>query len=238
MLTQGPNYPAYISNGAGSNPWTGPENVAVEDGAYAISPIGVLSNQLIALEFGFSIPDGSIIAGILVEIKRGATLNTVGEHIEDYELYMEEGGSFTFNFAAAGNWDTSVGWHSYGGPTNLLGIDDFFGDSYATAQDINQENWGCSIRVNGTGIVAQARIDAIRITVYYFTKSIAADSGMIGTATGDLTITATAPTDWHISADCVATATVTCRVTGVVIPACIHEWDSCTTYEIPWNSDC
>ncbi len=238
MATQGPNYPANIIDAGGSNPWTGPENVAVEDGSCAISIPGVLSNQLLALDFGFSIPDGSLIAGIVVEVKRGATHNTGGEHIEDYELYMEEDGSFAVNFAAAGNWDASIDWHSYGGPTNLLGIDDFLGDSYATANDINYEGWGCSIKVNGTGVAAQAFIDAIRITVYYFTKRISADSAMIATADGDMTITATAPTDWHISADCAATATVTCRVIGVVIPACIHEWDSCTIYEIPWNSDC
>lgn len=167
MASQGPLYPANMANGAGARPWTSPESAVAEDGSYAIANAGGTSNQLIALDFGFTIPEDSTIDGILVEIKRGATLQTGDEYFEDYELFMEEDGSFTLNFAEPGSWDTSVDWHSYGGPTDLLGIDDYLGDSYATPDDVNYQGWGMSIRVAGAGVVVQALVDAIRITVYY-----------------------------------------------------------------------
>jgi len=263
MASQGPLYPANITDAGGINAWSNPGNVGAEDGTFASldrsSMTGATSNQLLALDFGFTIPDGATIHGILVEIKRRATLNTGGENFQDYQLFMEEDGSFDENFAAAGTWDTSLGWHSYGGPTDLLSIDDFEGVSYAEADDINYVGWGCSIRVNGTGSTAQALIDAIRITVYYSpgNKHPSANCGVIATGSCALTLDSTK----HLAADCAASVEVTCVLTKTAAPpffsceteipsdvqyetpweSCViteEPWDSCTIYEIPWTSDC
>lgn len=264
MASQGPYYSAWIEDSGGINPWSNPENVGAEDGAFASldrgSMTGATSNQLIVRDFGFTIPETATIDGILVEIKRWATLNTGSENFQDYELFMEEDGSFTVNFAAAGNWGTSLDWISYGGIGEFLGIDDFGGDSYATPGDINYFHWGMSIKVNGAGVSAQALIDAIRITVYYTDdglvhKHIAADCTEMVTGSAALTLDSTK----HLAADCAASVEVACAlsVVSTVIPACVIEfpsdttyeipwescqpvveWESCTIYEIPWTSDC
>jgi hypothetical protein len=79
-LQEGPRDPGTVESvlvDAGDLPWSNPDNAKVSDDAYAtasklINVPGevVITHRLIAKNFGFSIPDDSIVTGIEVEIER------------------------------------------------------------------------------------------------------------------------------------------------------------------------
>lgn len=69
MASQGPNgCGTGAASGAGTA-WSNPTRITVNDGSFADSSLaaGGNSNQLQATNFGFSIPAGSTINGVLVE---------------------------------------------------------------------------------------------------------------------------------------------------------------------------
>ena len=71
--TQGPNSPASVANDAsfGTVAWTLPGNAAVSDNMYAaVTPLGNPSQYLRASGFGFAIPAGAVIDGIVVDVER------------------------------------------------------------------------------------------------------------------------------------------------------------------------
>ena len=75
MATQGPNSGGTFANDVtvGTIAWTTPSNAAISDGVFTAAAVlcsTAASNYLKATNFGFSIPVGSTINGILVEIQK------------------------------------------------------------------------------------------------------------------------------------------------------------------------
>ncbi len=147
----------------GSMAWTNPTNVISSDNLYATNDLtGVAtSNYLVISSFGFSIPNGTVITGIVVEIEKRA--QTPGTTIQDESVRLLKGGVISgSDKASVSDWPTAVDMLiPYGGPTDLWG-------QTWTATDINS-GIGVAIaadKASGAGTTT-AYVDSARITVYY-----------------------------------------------------------------------
>lgn len=166
MASQGPLNPGTVaddaSHGPGSNVWSNPSNAAASDNAYAIYTLSAgnrPSHYLKATNFGFSIPSGATIDGIIVEIEKSTGgSGTVTD--DEVKIVKADGSIGTTNKALAGDWPAEQ-YHTYGGAT------DKWGETWTDA-NINDVDFGVVISANRvTGTTPSARVDHIRITVHY-----------------------------------------------------------------------
>jgi len=167
----GAEYPGTFSTTSSTSPyddenWTSPENVGADDGANASITDndfddGDYSYVLRATNFGFSIPAGNTITGIMVEIERYSANNQRGR---DDLVQLTKNGTARVgdNKASGSEWPTSVGVATYGGPTDLWG-------TTWTLADINASTFGVHLAARATDNNADIYVDFIRITVYYST---------------------------------------------------------------------
>lgn len=165
MATQGPNYPSTAVNdtlGSFTDSWVSPTNVGASDGSNAVASSDVTTKYLKATNYGFSIPDGASIDGIVVEMwRQGGAFQSAG-HDEKVELV--KGGTIGgTNKATATNWGVFSGFTvSYGSSTDL------WGRSW-TNTDINSSGFGVAIAgtSSDTNGPTDFKVDYLRITVYY-----------------------------------------------------------------------
>jgi len=141
--------------------WANPTNIYTSNNVYASAGLqqGECSYWLRATNFGFSIPAGSIIDGIVVEIERVANrINIRDNSVKIVKAGSEQG----TDKAVAGDWPTTDAYQTYGGSTDKWGL------TWTPAQ-INASNFGVSISAEyyGTFFLGTAYVDHIRITVYY-----------------------------------------------------------------------
>ena len=164
MPSEGPKAPiAAASNAAfGIVAWLNTGNALLDDGAFAtaaLSNVDVSSQYLDVTNFGFSIPNNSIIDGILVEVNRKGT--QVTDSIKDTRVRMLDGGVVTSqDKSSAVAWPTVSEYQSYGGASDLWG-------NFWNPASINASGFGVTIAVTTAGLAETASIDFIRITVYY-----------------------------------------------------------------------
>lgn len=162
MSTQGPNAPATITVPiAVGTIWTNPNNAKVDDGSYATSTPGGVGSGTRALQatgFGFTIPAGATINGILCEIKRILLSGSV----LDGRVSVIKGGSVqTADRKVAGIWPVVADYISYGGPNDLWG-------TTWTVANINASTFGFEVIANGSGEAGgTCGVDAMRITIFY-----------------------------------------------------------------------
>ena len=164
---RGPNSPGTVvdDSSIGSIAWINPSNAVSSNNVYttAESPGGGLTNThyLKATNFGFSIPTGSTINGILVDFerKREAFFAAVDSAVR---IVKSNGSIGTTNKSAGASWLTSEGYVSFGGTSDL------WGETW-TYSDINNSNFGVVIspQINMSPDGNPAYVDHIRITVYY-----------------------------------------------------------------------
>lgn len=161
---QGPLNPATAENDAsiGDTAWVTPGNVFTSNDARAtVGLVSSTSQYLKATNFSFTIPAGATIDGIKVEVER--SIGAVGAgNIDDNSVKIVKGGTISGNEKATfTSWTTTDVYATYGGTSDLWGLT-------WTSADINAANFGVAISVIETaGDNKQARIDHIRITVYY-----------------------------------------------------------------------
>ncbi len=156
--------PRYAGTGANYNPygnvlWSNPTYIqGSPDGNVATVYFNGSTNYacfLRATNFGFSIPTGSTINGILVEAYVKCSTTT-----SSYAWFqIIKGGSETgdYHYKDPG---TSYAYLSEGGSTTLW-------ETTWTAEDINASNFGVSWQVRSVYNVMTFYADSIRITVYY-----------------------------------------------------------------------
>jgi hypothetical protein len=145
--------------------WTNPDNAKVSDNVYATAVLtnnNVQSHWLKATNFGFSIPSGSTITGIVIE---GEYKNSTNDNCY-MNAKMYKTGSLIGTLKQLLTQNTSEAYrnlYAAGGTTYL------WGTSW-TADDINNSGFGVgfsSFAATGTGYTVS--VDHIRITVYYTT---------------------------------------------------------------------
>ena len=143
----------------GTIDWDTPSNASASDNTRASATLllSEITKYLKATNFGFSIPTGSTIRGIVVEVEKSSALATT---VEDNSVKIVKGGTISGdNKAAAGAWDTTDTYASYGSATDLWGVT-------WTAEDINNSGFGVVVAADATA-AGTARIDHIRITIHY-----------------------------------------------------------------------
>lgn len=165
MPIQGPNSPAvgYDSNLIGTVNWQTAGNVSVSDDVYSVAntATGSLTHYLGARDFGFSIPSGATVDGIVVEVERKKSVG-ISTATDNSALIRKSDGSYgTTNKALAGAWPTVDTYATYGSSSDLWG-------EVWTPADINNANFGFVIAANlNYDINIAVSVDHIRITVYY-----------------------------------------------------------------------
>jgi hypothetical protein len=160
MPSQGPTLPGTGADDSsiGATAWTNPGQITADDGSFAFCSIfGTTSHYLKGTNFGFTIPAGATINGIVVEWKRqeSQVLTT------DNAVRVVKAGTIGSTDRSSGtNWPSTSAYNTYGSSSDLWG--DTWGPS-----DINDTGFGSAISANSNGNLVTAQSDAVRITVYY-----------------------------------------------------------------------
>lgn len=168
--TMGPKSPATaVDNGGGAAVWANPSNVFSSNDSLAVATLNfsagpATTNYLKATNFGFTIPAGATINGIVANIERNGDLGN-GNKIFDNSLKLIKNGTISGSDKADAltQWPSSDTVATYGSMTDLWG-------ATWTASDINASNFGIAIsaiKTGGGNSNKIAAIDYISLTVYY-----------------------------------------------------------------------
>ncbi|HEX8184663.1 MAG TPA: hypothetical protein VF747_07920 [Blastocatellia bacterium] len=163
--SNGPRAPATVTQELnGTVAWQSINNAKVEDGFYATatqnnSP-AVASHTLILSNFGFSLPAGAVINGVVVEIRRAANST-----VKDLGLVLFTGTESSEDRADTSTlWPVSFSYRTYGTPSDAWGLT-------LTPELINSSSFSVRFAVvvsNGNVFdPAEARLDNVRVTVHY-----------------------------------------------------------------------
>jgi hypothetical protein len=155
-------------------------NVTASDNVYATAVHCDCCDQntqcLTVSDFGFAIPAGAVIDGIVLEVEKKRNAGGSGI-VEDNGLQIMKGGILTGpNKSQYGvDWPSTDTYVSYGSATDLWG-------TTWTPADINASNFGVSLASISyvCGATITTRIDHVRMTVYYSTAT-----GISGKAEGN-----------------------------------------------------
>lgn len=146
----------------GSSNWSNPTYIYTSNNTYARSTLDgdEASHWLRATNFGFTIPDGATIDGILVEIERRCN----EEYGADYAMQIVKGGTEQgTDHTSLTEWPLVDTYEPYGSSTDKWGLS-------WTPSNINNNNFGASISAiyeDDPELSASFYVDHIRITVYY-----------------------------------------------------------------------
>lgn len=165
----------------GTTGWANTDYAKTSDLYYAkaslLNSLAFTSYYLTATNFGFSIPAGATINGILVEVEKKGKYNFGFCHVVDNSVVIikADGTLGTTNNAAGGSWSTTEAYASYGGSTDLWG--ELWDDT-----KINDVDFGIALSVSevdtyNDGI--SAWVNHIRITVYYTEIVVPAQAGFL-----------------------------------------------------------
>lgn len=169
MSSSGPNSPATIVDDAslgGDTPWTSPGNAATSNNVYTFTDLGESSvtDYLKCTNFGFSIPAGSTINGIKVEVE--SYVEHAALQWTLHACIVQSGTIQEASDITALVVDTEA-YLTCGSATELWGL------TWSVAQ-VNSANFGVAVKVYAPEGSSTVDIDHVRITVYYS----AADGGI------------------------------------------------------------
>lgn len=144
---------------AGGTAFTNPGNIVSDDGAIAeVKFSGGSTQYLYATSFGFAIPAGSTINGVIARVQRA----TLTSFTTDAGVYLLVGGSRTgSDKSIGGNWPADNVYRNidYGGAADLWGTS-------LTVSDVNASNFGLAFRAN-RGSSIYVGVDVIWMDIYY-----------------------------------------------------------------------
>jgi hypothetical protein len=169
MASEGPLSPGTLADDSavGTVAWSNPTNAASSndsDASAAYSGGNAQSHYLKATNFGFAIPAGATIDGVVVEIERAKS--GIAHAIRDAVVSLVKGGSVSGNNKAdlVTAWTNTDTYITYGSSGDLWGL------ALAPA-DVNASNFGVVLSTSATLVdeegTTTAFVDHIRITVYY-----------------------------------------------------------------------
>ncbi|MCX6812299.1 MAG: chitobiase/beta-hexosaminidase C-terminal domain-containing protein [Candidatus Berkelbacteria bacterium] len=171
-LLAGPNSGATIvdDNSAGSYVWSNPSNAQLSDDQWASATISNSSSRthyLKATGFGFNIPSGTTINGIVMTIEKHQGCTTTGctsNVTDDTAKLLKSGSVVGSNLADTTTaWGTADSVSTYGSATNLWGMTPVW-----TYSDINNVNFGAVFSATrDSGGSRNVYVDQITLKVYY-----------------------------------------------------------------------
>ena len=150
---------------AGSNKtWTSTSDASPSDNVYTSfgnlnGGVGSYTDYLVASDFGFSVPAGCVISGILVEVER----SDVNRKTSDYSVRIVKAKTITGAERASGMvYPAGDTYESFGSSSDL------WGETWTDA-DINDNGFGVAIAAQRSeaGSTTDGMIDDVRITVFY-----------------------------------------------------------------------
>lgn len=166
MASQGPSFPGTVTTEtgpSGDNDWTNPGNIVSDNGSEAqitaaSYDAGDHSFRLKAQNFGFTIPDGSTIDGIVVEIDRRDFAGDAQD--QEVRLYDSTGALVGDDKQTATSWPATSAVATYGSSSDTwnAGLD---------VADINSANFGVALIVLANSANTDIGVDYIRVTVHY-----------------------------------------------------------------------
>ena len=138
--------------------WTTPDGIKQVGGDEAYRSSSGISKELTGTNFGFSIPTGSEIKGILLEINRRHTVdvNTVDNTVR----LKKTSGAVGDNKASVTEWPQTNAVASYGSSTDLWG-------TTWTPEEINSSDFGAFLKNNVPSPSGDSYVDSMKITIYY-----------------------------------------------------------------------
>lgn len=161
MSSSGPNYASSCTDGGGGVfSWANLSDGTGPDAAYATSSSNnsQYTNFLTWTGFGFAIPSGATINGIVLEVARLASSTLV----TDNEVVLVKGGS-----RGATNRANGTGIGATASIATYGSSSDLWGTSW-TYSDINASNFGAAwTAVTASFSTKTVSVDYARITVYY-----------------------------------------------------------------------
>jgi hypothetical protein len=169
MSSQGHNSPGTMATSGSGENWINLDYAKSSDGQKTNGSMAITdtTRYLVAYNFGFTIPIGATIDGIVVQIEKYCTISNANNYIVDNEVkIVKSDGSFgtTNNADVSTKWPTTDTYVTHGGNTNL------WGETWS-ASDINNSNFGVAIKAKQFWDFKDTNplpyIDHIRITVYY-----------------------------------------------------------------------
>lgn len=170
---------ATSTNNSATGEWVTPGNASASDNSYAtanLSSAPTSTYYLVATNFSFAIPSTSTVIGIVAEVEK-SRLGSVQINDDSVKILQSNVISGTEK-ATATNWPTSDAYTTYGTSTT-----DLWGLTW-TPTLINSSGFGVAIAGKVASAGSTARIDHIRITVYYFLKNGISSRTMVLGGTG------------------------------------------------------
>lgn len=190
MASQGPLFPATRASlanaGTSENAeaWVNIANVGADDGSETQITAATfdspdISQLIVASNFGFTIPAGSTINGIVVEVERRSIIASSGK---DFRVQLATGTTFASLVGSnkavpATIWPTSTGLATYGSSSDLW-------SAGLTVAQINAAGFAVMLSCQANIANADVGVDFIRVTVHYTPPTVVHD--------GELDIDATA----------------------------------------------
>ena len=180
--SQGPFYPGTVTQGAGDQ-WTPLSNIQASDGSYASCSAEVDHTNnwcptIYAKNFGFSIPSGATIVGILCEYKCkcNVCLSTTRKTYLIHAYAGKADGTYsTTDMADGDKWAITPTTISLGSSSDL------WGETW-TADNIDDADFGIAFTAYQLCIDTSATVisylDFIRFTVYYTNPAPTAPTGL------------------------------------------------------------
>ena len=158
--------PTLLASGGGAGPaWVDPDGAKAEDSLQA--SVGLTSSgtgnstseALVAGGFGFAIPDGAVIRGVTVHLRRRAPKPS-NEDVRDAEIRLAPSSVPSGVDRAAHPWPANLVTVEYGGPDDLWGLT-------LTPAMLDAEAFSVIVRARNHGSAGDAHVDAIAVSVTY-----------------------------------------------------------------------
>jgi MSHA biogenesis protein MshQ len=148
--------------GIGSKDWSTPDRATASDGRYATASLdGQITRYLWCNDYGFSIPTGSVINGIRINVERKVN-NTRNGGALDSSMRVVKNGAVVGNDRASGNaYTTNDVVEPHGGANDLWG-------TTWTATDINASNFGTAFAAanpTSVGNSVSVSVDYVEVVV-------------------------------------------------------------------------
>lgn len=186
MASQGPLYPTTMTSDAAVAPedddaWVNPTNVGSDNGAEAqITAASFdspdISRRLSTSGYGFTIPVGSTIDGIVVEVERRSIIANSGVD-NRVQLRDAAGALVGANKATATVWPTSATIATYGGAADTW-------TANPTVAMVNDPDFGVVLSAKANIANADIGVDFIRVTVHYTPPAPEEHSGTLSVSGG------------------------------------------------------
>ena len=172
MASEGPRYPGTVATVAGSagensDNWVNPGNISADDGTQATITAasydaGDQSFRLIGRNFGFTIPAGATIDGLIVEIDRRCFAGAASDF--RVQIFDQLGGTFRGDnkAAAATAWPATLAIATYGAANDLWNAAAFLTQAFVTSA-----GFGIGLSVDADAANTDIGVDFIRMTIHY-----------------------------------------------------------------------